>query len=383
MSFAHDATAPGTVTASALSEGIDVIPRPAYRLRLAAAGAQPEPLSAMISPSPRRIWRTKQSPPMPVCVASTTPSSAMAATAASIALPPRRSTSSAVSVASGCDVAAMTRVPNASERPGSSKSRAVLLQNGKRRVPQIRDQHRGRRVGDAQRRSCILHGQLRSKSAGPEHRQLVVGDLRVTDIQIAPAQIHANAPGVAEMDRSAVNVRETRRDLNSADGIGWREGSHGHHQRALERPRRDGVDIGHIHSGDIVAFEEFQPHAGLLQGLLERKRAAEGEGHEVVAPVRADVGHFLDECAVAEDVIARNIGADIEVVGKRRQAWVADIGAGDQRAWLGIALTIKEKVLGPFGRKNADIGLYETRRDAGRVAGIRTGADRLPCSARI
>src|SRR6266550_855689 len=259
MSRAHDATAPGTVTASALSDGIHLIPRLTYRSRLAAAGAQPEPLSAMISPSPRRMYRTKQSPPMPVCVASTTPSSAMAATAASIALPPRRSTSSAVSVASGCEVAAMTRIANASERPGSSKSRAGPLQNGKRRVPQIRDQHRGRRVRDAQRRSRILHGQLRSKSAGPEHRQLVVGDLRVADIQIAPAQIHADAPGGAEMDWSAVNVRETRCDLNSADGIGWREGPHGDHQRALERPRWDGVDIGHVHSRDIVALEEFQP----------------------------------------------------------------------------------------------------------------------------
>src|SRR5215813_1612884 len=156
----------------------------------------------MISPSPRRMYRTKQSPPMPVCVASTTPS---AATAASIALPPRRSTSSAVSVARGCDVAAITRILSASERPGSSKSRVMLLQNGKRRVPQIRDQHGGWRVRDAQRRPRILHGQLRSKSAGPEDRQLVIGDLRVADVQIAPAQIHADASGVAQVDGSAMN----------------------------------------------------------------------------------------------------------------------------------------------------------------------------------
>src|SRR5215471_2340383 len=202
MSFAHDATAPGTVTASALSEGIDVIPRPAYRLRLAAAGAHPEPFSAMISPSPRRMYRTKQSPPMPVCVASTTPSSATAATAASIASAPRRSTSSAVSVARGCDVAAITRILSASERPGSSKSRVMWLQNGKRRVPQIREQHGGWRVRDAQRRTRILHGHLRSKSAGPEDWQLIIGDFRVADVQIAPAQIHADAPGVAEVDGS-------------------------------------------------------------------------------------------------------------------------------------------------------------------------------------
>ena len=89
----------------------------------AAGGAQPDPLRAMTSPSPRRISSAKQSPPMPVCVGSITPRSAMAATAASMALPPLRSTSSAASVAEGCDVAAIPRVPKASDRPGSSKSR--------------------------------------------------------------------------------------------------------------------------------------------------------------------------------------------------------------------------------------------------------------------
>src|SRR5262249_4404377 len=190
-----------------------------------------------IAPRPPRA-RKKQTtpPPMPVCVASTTPSSA---TAASIALPPRRSTSSAVSVARGCDVAAITRILSASERPGNSKSREMSLQNGKRRVPQIRDQHGGWRVRDAQRRPRILHRQWGGKSAGPEDRQLVIGDLRVADVKIAPAQIHADAPGVAEVDGSAMNVGKPRRDLNGADGVRWLEGPHGHPQRTLERPRRD------------------------------------------------------------------------------------------------------------------------------------------------
>ena len=61
----------------------------------------------------------KQSPPMPVLCGSTTPSTAQAATAASVALPPSRSTSIAVSVASGCEVAAMPFVEITGERPGN------------------------------------------------------------------------------------------------------------------------------------------------------------------------------------------------------------------------------------------------------------------------
>src|SRR5215813_4035166 len=107
-------------------------------------------------------------------------------------------------------------------RPGSSKSQTVSLQHGKRRVPQVRDQHGRRRVGDAQRWPRILHGQLRSQSAGPEYRQLVVIDLWVTDIQVTPAQVHADALGVAQVDRSAMNIGKPRRDLNGPDGIGRR-----------------------------------------------------------------------------------------------------------------------------------------------------------------
>src|SRR5215467_5774933 len=63
------------------------------------------------------------SPPMPVDCGSTTASTAAAATAASTALPPLRRVSMAVSVASGCDVAAAPSVARIGERPGSWKSR--------------------------------------------------------------------------------------------------------------------------------------------------------------------------------------------------------------------------------------------------------------------
>jgi hypothetical protein len=74
-------------------------------------------------------------------------------------------------------------------------------------------------------------------------------------------------------------------------------------------------------------------------------------------------------------VIARDIGADVEIIGERRQAGVAEIGASEQRARPRIALTIKQKVLGPLDRKDANVGLYEAGSDARRIAGIRAAAD--------
>ena len=56
---------------------------------------------------------------MPVMCGSTTHSVATAATAASAALPPARSMSTAAKVASGCDVAAMPSQAITGERPGS------------------------------------------------------------------------------------------------------------------------------------------------------------------------------------------------------------------------------------------------------------------------
>ena len=75
----------------------------------AAAGARPEPFIATTG-RPGCFHRQKQSPPMPVDCGSITPSTAAAATAASMALPPARSTSSAVRVAAGMEVAAMAWV---------------------------------------------------------------------------------------------------------------------------------------------------------------------------------------------------------------------------------------------------------------------------------
>ena len=105
---------------TAWAEVFSIAPMPAfsYQSMVAASGARPEPFRATTLPAPAGAYRQKQSPPMPVDCGSITHSTAQAATAASSALPPARSTSSAVSVAAGIDVAAMPCVAYTGLRPG-------------------------------------------------------------------------------------------------------------------------------------------------------------------------------------------------------------------------------------------------------------------------
>src|ERR1700716_4391830 len=62
---------------------------------------------------------------MPVMGASSPPSAATAVTAASAAVPPARSVSSAATLASGCEVATIPSSANTVERPGRWKSRVM------------------------------------------------------------------------------------------------------------------------------------------------------------------------------------------------------------------------------------------------------------------
>src|ERR1700733_7817537 len=114
-------TALGIETACAEVSGIECISRSRYHSAVAARRAGPEPLLAVILPSPLGWTSAKQSPPMPVDCGSITPNSAHAATAASAAVPPERITSIAVSAASGCEVATIAFWAWTVERPARWK----------------------------------------------------------------------------------------------------------------------------------------------------------------------------------------------------------------------------------------------------------------------
>jgi hypothetical protein len=93
---------------------------PAARISAAvrAAGARPDPLSAMTSSLPAGFTSAKQSPPIPVIAGSHSPRSTLPAIAASTALPPDCSMSIATFAANGCDVAHIPFSAKTADRPG-------------------------------------------------------------------------------------------------------------------------------------------------------------------------------------------------------------------------------------------------------------------------
>ena len=98
------------MTASGALSAISVTPCSAAKSSVAPAGERPEPLIVTGS-APGLATIAKQSPPMPVMPGSITPRSAVAAIAASTALPPFLRISMPASDAFGCEVAIIALAP--------------------------------------------------------------------------------------------------------------------------------------------------------------------------------------------------------------------------------------------------------------------------------
>ena len=111
----HPSTAPGTVTDRAPLDGMRAWPARTSASHDAARPVGPLAFSPCSRPSGSHTIANR-SPPMPVIVGSTTARTAAAVTAASTALPPRRSTSRPADEASGWLVAIMPRRASDTER---------------------------------------------------------------------------------------------------------------------------------------------------------------------------------------------------------------------------------------------------------------------------
>ncbi len=90
----------------------------------------------------------------------------------------------------------------------------------------------------------------------------------------------------------------------------------------------------------------------LDQRLLERKRAAQRETHEIVAPDVKEIERLLDQLAAAPHPIPRQIAADIEILAQTRQARVAGIGYREHRAGLRVRLGEAQEIVGQRLRQN-------------------------------
>jgi hypothetical protein len=135
------------------------------------------------------------------------------------------------------------------------------------------------------------------------------------------------------------------------------------------------VDVGAVHRHVRALLHIAQAQACLHQRLLEAEGAAEHKGDEVGTPVVAQVRHFLGQYAVAEHAIARNIGADVEILAERGQPRIARRGHGEQRTGLRVALAEEPELIGVLLRQDADVSLHVAGRHARGVAAKLAGAD--------
>jgi hypothetical protein len=118
-----------------------------------------------------------------------------------------------------------------------------------------------------------------------------------------------------------------------------------------------------------------------LERALEGERAADQEGDEVVAPVLARVGRLVGDLAVAEDPVARDVGAEVGAGRDPRRFGRARIGDVEHRARLGVGDAEAQEVEGVGLRQRDEVGLRCSRGEAGRRPGVvaRAGRRSQPC----
>src|SRR5262249_11010570 len=268
-------TAPGIVTACGVGTSICVILRSRNHSSLAFPGARPEPFSATGNAPPFE-YMTKQSPPMPVLCGSTTHCTATAAIAASTALPPARSTSSAVRVARGAEVAAMPFDATIADRPGILKSR--IIQSSALAQIARRGSNPGRRA------SCLPSTNAPSYPSGQfakREEELIMDGSLTTPLHLPVAM----PPGNGETITIAPGVEWLRMPLPFAldhinlwlleDGPGWAivDAGYATAETTARWERIFAERLRGLPVTRIIATHHHPDHIGLAGWLAERWQA--------------------------------------------------------------------------------------------------------------
>ena len=87
---------------------------------------------------------------------------------------------------------------------------------------------------------------------------------------------------------------------------------------------------------------------------------------------------LVDQLAVLPDPVARQIGADVEILAQCRHARIAGRRRAEQRAGLRIELAEAQEIGGQRLRQDGEIALHIARREARGRPAMRAGADRQP-----
>ena len=217
---------------------------------------------------------------------------------------------------------------------------------------------------------------LRRHPAGPEHRQLVALDRNRVAVVGLRDIVDADRLGKSKMHRGAVHRRQPRGDLHGADRIRGFHRPHRDDQRAVEAAGPRGLHSRAVHRHVARKRDVAHRHVGGEQRLFERERTAEHEADQIVAPDALDVARLVDQRAVAPHAIARDVGADIEVGGERRNRGIARLRYAEQRARLRIGLAEAQEILRVIMRQDRQIALHVAVGETGGRRIERAGARR-------
>ena len=205
----------------------------------------------------------------------------------------------------------------------------------------------------------------------PEDRHLAlphfdrIAPIRRRDIR------NAQRRWIAGVHGRAVDARIAGRDfVGFVDSI-CRDGPHADDHGTGKRTHGRAFDRGAVHRHDHVLLEVTQRECSVLQGILEGEAAAEQESHHVVLPVRQGIGG-LSAARLPVDVhaVARGIAANVGAGSESKRLGVANRGALQERAWLGVGDAEGLEVVGQRRRQHDEVCLD--------VAGGQAGGGRSP-----
>jgi hypothetical protein len=112
------------------------------------------------------------------------------------------------------------------------------------------------------------------------------------------------------------------------------------------------------------------PQPGLDESFLEREGTANRERHKIIAPDVAQIGRFVYDDPVSENLVARGVRPDVHVIAERRENPIARIGDGKNWTGFRVLLAEQQKFAGPVSRKDREVGLHATRGKPRCLAGV-------------
>jgi hypothetical protein len=150
--------------------------------------------------------------------------------------------------------------------------------------------------------------------------------------------------------------------------------AHRHDQLAAEDARPAVRNRRAVHRHVAAFFDMAQRDPFACEHVLERERAADREHDEIVAPQRFERIDALGQPAVAVHVVARHVGAHVEIRAEHVDPERARLADTQQRTRLRIRMTEAQEIVRMRVRQDGEVRLRERPALAGRRAAERAAA---------